>query len=240
VTDLALLDGTSPLWDTQIFSFRTIDEAVAVARSDRAGSISSAVAHFSALRARLPAVVTPNYLQSPIVQSELQQVVAAAPNHLSAATLLRAATNQLPKGLSLNGSVEAILSTSYLFIHGASMHRRGTYGSDSKAGLTRFPEREYNDAMVKLRAFSPLLDSRTLNLKMACVAYAVSLRADSNLHDHDSEPFVNGRRADFDHRARETYQDVSESYESALAKLLAELQKLKTENSLDAELFFKF
>ena len=125
LTDLALLDGTPCLWETQIFSISTIDEAFSLARKDRPENIKSAMARFDALRARLPAIVTPNYLQSPIVQAELKEIVRVAPNHLSAAALLRAAENQLPHELSLNRSVDEILSASYLFVSDIVVVRGG-------------------------------------------------------------------------------------------------------------------
>jgi hypothetical protein len=90
------------LWETQVFSISTINDALGLARQDRAENLQSAIARFDALRARLPAVVTANYLQSPIVQSELKEVLRAAPNHLSASILLQAAVNQLPHELSLS------------------------------------------------------------------------------------------------------------------------------------------
>ena len=94
IEDFTLLEGTPALWETQVLSIATVDEALATARLDRAEKLKSAIERFSQLRARLPAVVTPNYLQSPVVQAELAKVLQAAPNHLSArASSVRRATN---------------------------------------------------------------------------------------------------------------------------------------------------
>jgi Lon protease (S16) C-terminal proteolytic domain len=178
VADLAILSGTPLLWETQIFSIATIDQAVGLARLDRTPAIRNAIARFATLRARLPATVTDNYLPSPIVQAELKEVLKLAPNHLSAATLLQAAENQLPHELSLNRSVEEIIANSYFFVSDviASEPGKSKRKSTDGMGITVFPEREYNACCAELHRLTPMLDRRSLDLKSACLAYVGAVR----------------------------------------------------------------
>ena len=234
--DLALLDGTSPLWKTQIFSIGTIDEALGLARKDRAEKIRDAIARFSALRARLPADVTPNYLQSPVVQTELKEVLRSAPNHLSAAILLRAAENQLPQELSLNRSVEEILAASYLFVSEViSPEERKPKSSENK-GVTIFPEREFNQCLKSLQRLSPMLDRRSLELKSSCLTYAGCLR--SVLTYRAVDPSTIQTRSQFIELARREkgfIQQTKDDFEQARSHLLLALRKLDTDGSLMSE-----
>lgn len=241
VTDLALLDGTASLWDMQIFSISTIDEAFNLARKDRSGKVADAIARFNTLRARLPAKVTPNYLQSPIVQTELKEILQVAPNHLSASVLLKAAENQLPQELSLNRSVEEILAASYLFVNEVLSPppepKEKTKASENK-GITTFPEREFNSCVTTLQRLSPMLDHRSQDLRMACLAYGSALRT---LYTYRIPSEINQihTQQEYTQMARRErgylIQSKSELDESRSHVLLA-LRKLDTDGSMLAEL----
>jgi hypothetical protein len=234
--DLALLDGTSPLWETQIFSIGTIDEALGLARKDRAGKVSDAIARFNALRARLPAVVTSNFLQSPVVQTELKEVLRSAPNHLSAAILLRAAENQLPQELSLNRSVEEIIAASYLFVSDIiNPEERKPKSSDNK-GITVFPEREFNQCLKSLQRLSPMLDRRSLELKSSCLTYAGCLRSVWTYRPAD--PGAIQTRSHFMEiakRERGFMQQAKDDFDQARSHVILALRKLDTDGSLKSE-----
>lgn len=234
--DLALLGGTAPLWETQIFSIGTIDEAFGLARKDRAGNVRDAIARFNTLRARLPAVVTPNYLQSPVVQAELKEVLHSAPNHLSAAILLRAAENQLPQELSLNRSVEEILAASYLFVSEVINPEESKPKSSENKGITIFPEREYNQCFKSLQKLAPILDKRSLELRTSCLTYAGCLRAVLTSRPADFSGIRS--RAQFMALAqREEYfaWKAKDDFDQARSRLLLALRKLDTDGSLMSE-----
>ena len=237
VVDLALLDGTSPLWETQVFSIGTVEQALAFARRDRAEKTRSAITRFNALRARLPATVTANYLQSPVVQTELAHVLADAPNHVSAMTLLRAAANQLPPELSLNRSVEEILAMSYLFVDGViNPEKKSRSGSGGK-GLTVFPEREFAECQKSLQRLTPILDRRSLDLKSNCSAYVTSLRAAWNYHPPAADGFRTQQQwLDAVRRESGFQAQTQENLEDARSRLLLSLRKLDTDGSLMMEL----
>jgi len=241
VTDLALLDGTSKLWEMQIFTINTIDEAFGLARQDRSERVAGAIARFNTLRARLPATVTPNYLQSPIVQSELKTILHDAPNHLSAAVLLRAAENQLPQELSLNRSVEEILAASYLFVNDVISPPPATTkttASSSNKGVTTFPEREFNHCMTTLQHLAPSLDRRSQDLRLACVAYASAMRSLCTYQlPADIKQFRTQQQvAQLAKRERGFIVQDKEDLDDSRSRLLLALRKLDTDGSLMADL----
>jgi len=220
-----MLDGTAPLWETQILSISTVDEALALVRKDRAEKTSAALERFDRLRARLPAVVTPNYLPSPIVQSELKEVLRLAPNHLSAATLLKAAEGQLPKELSLTRSVDEIVAAAYLFVGDEIGSKERTAGASQSGGITRFPEQEFTECMKKLTALQPILDPHSLELKSACAGYASALRSMATYKGGESF----GRDRDYQWQ-------IKENFAAARSKLLLTVRRLSTDGSLIREM----
>jgi hypothetical protein len=238
--DLALLDGTAPLWETQNFSIATIDQAFSLARRDRPENLKAAIARFNELRARLPATVTDNYLPSPIVRSELQAVLKLAPNHLSAAILLRAADHQLPPQLSLDRSLDEIFNTSYLFIQGILPRDKSephAAAAEKGGGITVFPEQEYMKSMNKLYRLTPLLEPRSLELKAACIAYAGALRAAATYQ----APDIRGQRTaqqwnELARRERSFQQQYAENLNESRSKLLLCLRKFSTDSTLRRDL----
>ncbi len=240
VADLVLLDGIAPLWDTQVFSIATIDEAVAMVRQDRDATVQQGIDRFNRLRARLPAVVTTDYLKSPIVISELMEVLKLAPHHLSAATLLQVIDGRIPKELSLNQSVDEIIEASYLFIAPVVTPEKEPAKNQSShdKGLTVFPEREYGDCIKRLNTLTPILDKRSLDLKVACIGYASALRASvTNYRASDVDAFrARAPWSSWGVREINYAQQHVKDEDDARSKLLLTLRKLHTDHSLLTEL----
>lgn len=242
IVDFVLLFGTSPLWETQVFSIATIEQAMGLAKKNRRDAVRNAIERFAALRARLPATVTDNYLQSPVVQTELKEILKLAPNHLSAATLLRTAEFQLPKELSLNRSVEEIIASAYIFvspvINPAPVD--GTKSSSENKGITVFPEREFNECSKYLHRITPLLDRRSLELKASCLGYAGSMRAILTYQPPD----LSGRRSpqDWHNLARRESDYVHEAksqMDAFRSRILLALRKLETDGGMISEILKK-
>ncbi|MEO8353515.1 MAG: S16 family serine protease, partial [Chthoniobacteraceae bacterium] len=234
--DLALLDGTETLWETQIFSISTIDQALAMARQDRTQETGDAIARFAALRARLPAVVTPNYLQSPVVRTELKEVLRAAPNHLSAETLLRAAENTLPPTLSLRRSIEEILATSNFFVGDVINPSKAAPKESQGSGLTVFPEREFAECMSKLQRLTGILDRRAMELKSTCTAYAGALRASLTYQTPDLNALRTRQQwSDVAHREKSFLQQIKADLDDTRSRLLLALHKIDVDGSLKSE-----
>ncbi len=238
--DLALLDGTEALWETQIFSIATIDGAFSLARRDRPENVQAAIARFNELRARLPAKVTANYLPSPIVRTELQAVLKLAPNHLSAAILLRAAEGQLPDQLSLERSLDEISHACYLFLQTVLVKEKPKSPAATEhqsGGLTVFPEVEYQKSMARLYRLSPILDPRAVEFKVACISYAGALRAAATY----KVPVLAGQRtqqqwADLALRERANQQEYVNNLNDSRSKLLLCVRKFSTDDTLRRDL----
>lgn len=240
--DFALLHGPSRLWETQVISIATINDALAAARKERPENLKNAVDKFKALRARLPVQVTDNYLASPIVQAELKEILRLAPNHLSASILLQAAEKRLPSELSLNRSVEKILAASSLFVSDVinPKESKPRYAEDDK-GMAIFPEREFNQCMGTLQRLTPLLDRRALELKDSCTAYASALRSAWNYQPPTPPPMWNMNpqaMAIVRHQQMIAQQTQSDLDQSRTRVMLA-LRKLDVDGSLVTELLKK-
>ena len=240
IVDLAMMDGTSPLWETQVFAIRTIAQALDLARRDRRGDIASAIVRFDALRARLPATVTPNYLQSPVVQDELKKVLQSAPNHLSASILLQAAQNRLPHELSLNRSVDEVIVASYFFVSDVIGPKDKTRKSSGEKGITVFPEREYGACMRNLSQLTPILDRRAIDLKSACASYADAVRAAWTYQSPDANAVRTRQQwMEVARREQDFQRQLTENVDQARSRLLLALRKLDTDGSLMSELLKK-
>jgi len=85
-------------WKVQIFQYETADELLDIARKHRPAALQEAIDRFNALRS------SPSRSRTYLVQ-ELQQILALAPNHLSASALLKKELGQAPARLSENTSI---------------------------------------------------------------------------------------------------------------------------------------
>jgi hypothetical protein len=97
--DAVLLGGLPVLWETQILSAATLDDAIAVMRKDPAPQLLKAVNLFDELKsayAQKPAAE----LGVPEVRQKLAQILEMAPNHVSAHALKRVADGDAPAKLS--------------------------------------------------------------------------------------------------------------------------------------------
>ncbi len=252
--DLAILDTSSQLWETQIFSINSVEEAVGLARKDREENFAEAISRFERLRARLPKVVTANYLQSPIVQSELKEILRLAPTHLSAETLLSVVEGHLPKTLSLNRSVNEILSASYLFVAPVLGSERRSHAksdktkddedepeSDNKNRITIFPEREYAHIVSRFEALAPIVDPRAVELKAACGQYMAALRSEL-LYKPPTGPdriYTYDQMAHWNMIAKNenaVVKDIEEACSTSRSRLLLVIRKLNTDGSLLSEI----
>ena len=172
--DLALLDGIEPFCNTQVFSAETINDAVSLARADREKRTEEAIERFAALRKRLPEDATAEDLKQMPFRIELMEILALAPNHVSARILLAAADGALPEKLSLVRSLEEVMRTFYLFTSYAFEKEQRRHQSSVELG--GFPEREYADAMQRMIALTPILDTRVLETRDASIEFAKALK----------------------------------------------------------------
>ncbi|MEM7627474.1 MAG: S16 family serine protease [Planctomycetota bacterium] len=108
VEDLVVMESPQALLDTQVFALETLDEAVALARTDRNEDLDTAIKQFDALRDLLgPRGIAA--IRTPEAEALLVEIVATAPHHTSADLLLRHVYREGPQQLSVTGSLVAIL-----------------------------------------------------------------------------------------------------------------------------------
>jgi len=159
ISDLLLTEGPKGLWDIQIFSLKTFDEALALAAPAREAKLQKAMDQFAEVQKLLQQRKDPALLVNAKVQERLKAVVDAVPNHVSARLLLLAGTGKGAKRLSLGGSLEQIDKAA---------------GDLMKQTRTPRPEGVDQDilakAMADLRRLRGKLDERT-------VAFADSVQA---------------------------------------------------------------
>ena len=87
LADMAVLHGNSSLWNIQIFSISTLQEAVALARKDRADKLAEAIKLFGDLQGQL-AKDEKATLHSAETHKALEHILELAPNHASAKYVL--------------------------------------------------------------------------------------------------------------------------------------------------------
>ncbi len=108
VGNLMVMESYRSIAGIQIFSLSTLDDALALARSDRAQNISSAMSAFAEVQAMLDKGGT---LGNPQVAAKLDEILKLAPNHLSARFLSDkikgVAPTALTPGTALNEVFEA-------------------------------------------------------------------------------------------------------------------------------------
>lgn len=107
--DLALGEGITPFLGVQLFSIGQFDEALALARRDRAPEISKAMVAYSILSDQLRS--NPALLNTPAAKKTLSEIATAAPNHVAARLLLAISEGRMPRQLSAAGSLEAVDQT---------------------------------------------------------------------------------------------------------------------------------
>lgn len=116
--DLLLNEGLEPLLKTQIFTVKTFDDAVALARApaDRDEKLQSAIDRFAEIQKALDRPNAASFLRNAEVRTRLKEVVDLAPNHASAKMLLLASLNRHPKKYTLSGSLKEIQHVSISFM----------------------------------------------------------------------------------------------------------------------------
>ena len=153
--DMALLYDTSALWDIQVLSIDTLQDAVAVARRDRPEKLAKALALFAELQTKLRASGKPA-LASPGSKAALKEILTLAPNHLSAKYLLDIAEGKASKTLSANATLYRLSTAFFPF-------RKALY-SGKKIDRNELPAYEAIIARKRLNALRPIADKNLLPL----------------------------------------------------------------------------
>ncbi len=176
ISDLLLLEGPEKVWDIQIFSLETFDQALGLAAPKREVKLQQAMDQFAAVQKVLKQRRDPALLMNAKVQQRLQAVVEAAPQHLSARLLLLAGSGKGARMLSLGGSLEQIEKAAAELLKQTRTPR--PEGVDQDVLASR---------MAELRRLRGKLDGRTVAFADAVQALGDGFRALKN-HPTKSSP----------------------------------------------------
>lgn len=108
VLELILVHSPKTLSEIQVFSCKTVQDALEVARVDKRQNLADSIEMFRAEVGRPIQTLGGAALRRPEVLKALKQVVQDAPTNLSAKYLLMGAEGSLPKTLSLSPSLRQI------------------------------------------------------------------------------------------------------------------------------------
>jgi hypothetical protein len=98
LVDAVIFNGISEITNIQVIGISTLDDAVAIARTDRDPKEEEAIKLFGEIQQSIQA--SGKYLRSDEAQTKLNHVAELAPNHLSAKLLLQMAQHKLRKRLT--------------------------------------------------------------------------------------------------------------------------------------------
>jgi len=98
LVDAVIFNGVSEITNIQVIGISTLDDAAAIARTDRDPKENEAIKIFSEIQQSMQA--SPKYFRSDEAQAKLQHVTELAPNHLSARLLLQIAQHKLRQRLT--------------------------------------------------------------------------------------------------------------------------------------------
>ena len=99
--DAIVLRGAAAMWEIQVLSSDTLDDAIAVMRKDRDAKLVEALRLFDELRTECAGKEPEQAFAVAATRSKMARVLELAPNHVSAKYLLQLADGKRPTRLSL-------------------------------------------------------------------------------------------------------------------------------------------
>ncbi len=114
IDDMRLLYGDTALWNIQVFSIGTLQQAAALLRTDRDKQINDAMQAFVDAR-DLYHKAGKSWTHNADVRKALQKVVDLAPNCISATHLLAVTSGKAPQRLSVPASIAQWESLNYMY-----------------------------------------------------------------------------------------------------------------------------
>jgi len=201
VSDILVLDGIDPLINIQVFSFKTLDEALMVASKDKPAEVQSTIDDFNKV-AKLIKEKGESSLSNPKVITLLEAVVKKMPHHQSAQILLSVAKNEQKKILSLGGSFHQIRTKTASIVRPI---QRMTWTGElnySSSDKTRAKE-----ALEELKEVSDKLDKRLKSYNDTMLSL-LKIYADGREQDESDKDFIG--------RIKEKWEDLSSKQEKLM------------------------
>lgn len=183
VSDILVLDGISKLMAIQVFSFKTLDEALMVASKDKPEDVQTTIDDFDKV-ATLIKSKGEESLKNPAVIALLEAVVEKMPNHQSAQILLSVAKNEEKKTLSLGGSFHQI-NTNVSGIAGKV--QRIVWSEEPDFNST--DRKEAEEALAELNKVSDKLDPRLKDFNEAMLT-VIKTFAEGREEDEKDQEFI--------------------------------------------------
>jgi len=154
VSDILVLDGIKKLMAIQVFSFKTLEEALIVASKEKPEDVQSTIDDFNKVAELIEAQGEESLKNAKVIEL-LEDVVKKMPNHESAKILLSVAKGEEKKILSLGGSFHQINTN----IAGVARKIQMMVYSN-EADLNSADRNAAKDALNELEGVSGKLDSR--------------------------------------------------------------------------------
>jgi hypothetical protein len=154
VSDILVLDGIKKLMAIQVFSFKTLEEALIVASKEKPEDVQSTIDDFNKVAELIEAQGEESLKNAKVIEL-LEDVVKKMPNHESAKILLSVAKGEEKKILSLGGSFHQINTN----IAGVARKIQMMVYSN-EADLNSADRNAAKDALDELEGVSDKLDSR--------------------------------------------------------------------------------
>ncbi|MFK7910052.1 MAG: S16 family serine protease [Akkermansiaceae bacterium] len=151
ITDAYLLQGIKPLFQIQVFTLKTFEQASHLASVKRPGDVQKALDEFALVQSALQK--NKKYIYNGKVRSKLRNIVKLTPNHLSARLLYLHSVKKAPKKLSLLGSLTGIDNAGGKL---GSMLQDGSFMKPGSLG-----DDVLTDLVYELSRLRPMLDDRT-------------------------------------------------------------------------------
>ena len=151
ITDEYILKGIKSLYQIQIFTIETFEEAHALAVAKRPENSQKALDEFAQIQEALKK--NEKYIYNGKVREKLRNVVKLAPNHLSARLLYLHSVKKQPKQLSLLGSLVGIDNAGSKLI--------GMLENENFEAVGGLQGDELSDLVFELSRLRPMLDKRT-------------------------------------------------------------------------------
>jgi hypothetical protein len=126
IPDLILMYGDQAIRDMQVLSIGTLQDAVALMRTDRAPDLAEAMKLFAELQPKLKTARADG--ENAEIEATLQRVLSLAPNHESARWLLKEADGTAPRQLSEAAALYHMMLAMYpyrdILLKGDAVSRR--------------------------------------------------------------------------------------------------------------------
>ena len=183
VSDIIVLDGIEPLINIQVFSFKTLDEALMVASKDKPAEVQSTIDDFNKV-AELIKAKGESSLSDPKVIALLEDVVKKMPNHQSARILLSVAKKEEQQILSLGGSFHQITTKTSNMVNKV---RRMTYTGEIEYSSAE--KEAAQESLTELEAVSDKFDPRLKDFNDAMLKM-LTIYANGRKGDEKDSEFI--------------------------------------------------